>query len=78
MIREKGDIKVVFEYMDETLLELYQSSKCGINENQIKCILFQTAFALDYLHGQKFIHRDIKPENLLINRKLGTRLVMQL
>lgn len=64
--------------MDETLLELYQSCRYGINENQIKCILYQSAFALDYLHKHRFIHRDIKPENILINRKLGTFLFMKL
>ena len=54
-------------------MELYQSSKHGINENQIKCILYQTAFALEYLHFEKkIIHRDIKPENILIDRKRAT------
>jgi hypothetical protein len=27
----QGDIKVVFEYVEENLLELYESSKTGIN-----------------------------------------------
>lgn len=39
----------------------------------MRCILYQCALALEYLHRGKIIHRDIKPENILINRKLGKR-----
>ena len=78
VVSYEGDVKVVFEYVEENLLELYESSKVGVNENQIKCILYQTAFALEYLHSEKkVIHRDIKPENILIDRKKGRTLSTQ-
>jgi serine/threonine protein kinase len=57
--------------MEENLLELYTSAKLGINEHQLRCILYQSALGLEYLHRNRIIHRDIKPENILINRKTG-------
>lgn len=67
-------IRVIFEYMEENLLDLYTTSKKGINENQLRCILFQSALGLEYLHRKRIIHRDIKPENIMINRSTGTYL----
>ena len=69
IIKGHRDIRVVFEYMEENLLELYTSSRRGINEHQLRCILYQSALGLEYLHSRRIIHRDIKPENILINRK---------
>lgn len=71
IIKGHRDIRVVFEYMEENLLELYTSSRRGINEHQLRCILYQSALGLEYLHSRRIIHRDIKPENILINRKTG-------
>jgi serine/threonine protein kinase len=34
----------------------------------VKCILFQCALGLTYIHDRGIIHRDIKPENILINK----------
>lgn len=62
-------IRVVSDYLEENLLELYTTSKLGINENQLRCVLYQCALALEYLHRKRIIHRDIKPENIMINRK---------
>lgn len=50
-------------------MELYEAEEKGLKEIQIKCILFQTAFGLAYLHERGIIHRDLKPENLLINKQ---------
>lgn len=78
IIKNGNDIKVVFEYISENLLELYQNAKKGVSENQIRCILYQVAFALDYLHSdQRIIHRDIKPENILIDKKQGIDIIIQ-
>ena len=34
----------------------------------MKCILFQAALALAYIHRRGIIHRDIKPENIMIDK----------
>ena len=34
----------------------------------MKCVLFQSALGLAYIHERGVIHRDIKPENILINK----------
>jgi len=69
VVRSPQRIRVVSDYMEENLLELYTTSKLGINENQLRCILYQCALGLEYLHRKRIIHRDIKPENIMINRK---------
>jgi serine/threonine protein kinase len=76
IIKNHRDIRVVFEYMEENLLELYTSAKLGINEHQLRCILYQSALGLEYLHRNRIIHRDIKPENILINRKTGKNILL--
>lgn len=35
----------------------------------MKCILFQAALGLAYVHERGIIHRDIKPENILIDKR---------
>jgi|JI6StandDraft_1071083.scaffolds.fasta_scaffold33516_2 serine/threonine protein kinase len=69
VVQSPQRIRVVSDYMEENLLELYTTSKQGINENQLRCILYQCALGLEYLHRKRIIHRDIKPENIMINRK---------
>lgn len=35
----------------------------------MKCVLFQCALGLSYIHSRGIVHRDIKPENILINKQ---------
>lgn len=57
------------EHVGINTLELYESHTYGLREEQVKCILFQAALGLAYIHSFGIIHRDIKPENLLIDKK---------
>jgi serine/threonine protein kinase len=51
----------VLEYLPENTLELYEGQQFGLREEQVKCVLFQAALGLTYVHERGIIHRDIKP-----------------
>ena len=51
----------MLEFTPENILELYETQKNGLKEEQVKCILFQCCMGLDHIHQKGVIHRDIKP-----------------
>lgn len=68
MILVKDNLNLVFENMEKNLIELIsdrQNKK--LNENQIRCILYQTLKGLSHMHKYGYFHRDLKPENLLVS-----------
>jgi serine/threonine protein kinase len=68
MILVKESLHLVFENMEKSLIDLItdrQNKK--LNENQIRCILYQTLNGLAYMHKYGYFHRDLKPENLLVS-----------
>ena len=72
--KRKGNLFLVFEFVEKNLLELIEEHPKGLEPNLIKSIIYQLCKAIKYLHEQKIIHRDIKPENLLITEKMETKL----
>lgn len=72
VIREKQNIYLIFELMDDNLHNLISARSAAFESATIKGILRQVASGLAYIHEKKFIHRDIKPENLLCKNGLST------
>ena len=72
--KRKGNLFLVFEFVEKNLLEVLEEHPKGLEPNLIKHIIYQICKAIKYLHEQKIIHRDIKPENLLITDKMETKL----
>ena len=72
--KKKGNLFLVFEYVEKNLLELLQESPSGLEPSLIKKLIYQLCKAIKYLHDQNVIHRDIKPENLLINNDMLLKL----
>ena len=70
----KGNLFLVFEYVEKNLLEVLEESPDGLPPKLIKSFVFQMCKALFYMHKNNMIHRDIKPENLLINENLDLKL----
>ena len=72
--KRKGNLFLVFEFVEKNLLEVLEEHPKGLDPNLIKHIIYQLCKAIKYLHEQKIIHRDIKPENLLITDNMETKL----
>ena len=70
----KGNLFLVFEYVEKNLLEVLEESPDGLPPKLIKSFVYQMCKALDYMHKNNMIHRDIKPENLLIDENLNLKL----
>ena len=51
------------------LVDIMYMEKEFFSECEIKCIIFQTLNAINYLHLNYILHRDLKISNLLINSK---------
>ena len=70
----KGNLFLVFEYVEKNLLEVLEEMPDGLPPKLIKSFIYQICKALDYMHKNNMIHRDIKPENLLIDENLNLKL----
>jgi cyclin-dependent kinase-like len=67
--RKKGIVYLVFEYVQNNLLEVLEKSPDGLDPEYIRLLLYQLLKGLAYIHSLSMLHRDIKPENLLISDK---------
>ena len=72
--KRKGNLYLVFEFVDKNLLELLQEHPQGLDSNLIRHLIYQLCKAIKYLHSQNIIHRDVKPENLLITDNMELKL----
>ncbi|KZO89963.1 kinase-like protein [Calocera viscosa TUFC12733] len=63
----KGDIYMVFPYMDHDLAGLLENKSVRLSPGQIKLYMQQLLEGTDYLHRNNILHRDMKAANLLIS-----------
>ncbi|CAN7023955.1 unnamed protein product, partial [Brassica rapa subsp. trilocularis] len=70
----KGEIYMVFEYMDHDLAGLAYRPGTRFTAPQIKCCMKQLLTGLHYCHMKHLLHRDIKGSNLLIDKKGNLKL----
>ncbi|XP_063689509.1 cyclin-dependent kinase-like 4 isoform X2 [Bolinopsis microptera] len=68
VFRRKKKIHLVFEYCHHTLLNELEECPNGLEELQIKKIMWQVLQAVNFCHGHNCIHRDVKPENILVTK----------
>ncbi|KAK1391971.1 Protein kinase domain-containing protein [Heracleum sosnowskyi] len=70
----KGNIYMVFEYMDHDLTGLADRPGLRFSIPQIKCYMKQLLTGLHYCHVNQVLHRDIKGSNLLIDNEGNLKL----
>ncbi|EDO49500.1 predicted protein [Nematostella vectensis] len=68
VFKRKRKLHLVFEYCDQTVLNVLDKHPNGVNEDTVKNIIYQTLKAVDFCHSHNCIHRDVKPENILITK----------
>lgn len=68
--RKKGIVYLVFEYVNNNLLEILEKQPSGLHAETIKQIVYQVLKGIAYLHSLSIVHRDIKPENVLVSDRM--------
>ncbi|KAI8614759.1 kinase-like domain-containing protein [Chytriomyces sp. MP71] len=67
--RERGEVHMVFPFMDHDLNGLLENPDIRFTPHQIKSYFHQLLCGTDYLHKNNIIHRDIKTANILIDNQ---------
>jgi len=70
VFRKNKRIYLVFEFIEQNLLQEIEKSGNGLGETRTREIMFQVVRGIDFMHTNNFIHRDLKPENVLVNSKI--------
>ena len=68
--KDKGELYVLYEFMDVGDLKDYVLSKGGLPEEEALRVLWNITNGLSFLHSRGYIHSDIKPENIFGKRVL--------
>jgi len=66
---KRGNVFLVFEYVEQDLYGLLHSKIIKLSIPQIKQIFYQILCGLLYLKQNNIIHRDLKTSNILLNNK---------
>ncbi|ORY38418.1 Pkinase-domain-containing protein [Rhizoclosmatium globosum] len=67
--RTRGEVHMVFPFMDHDLNGLLENPNIRFLPNQIKSYVQQLLKGTDYLHKNQIMHRDMKTANILIDNK---------
>ncbi len=68
--KDKGELYVLYEFMDVGDLKDYVLSKGGLSEEEALRVLWNITNGLAFLHSRGYIHSDVKPENIFGKRVL--------
>lgn len=71
VIRNKEELLLVYEYLDENLFKYYQTLRDkgkNLPESQIKQFMFQILSCVNYVHKMGYFHRDLTLENIYLDQ----------
>ncbi|XP_015518064.1 cyclin-dependent kinase 2 [Neodiprion pinetum] len=60
---------LVFEFLQQDLKKLLDSTKAGLSHSIVKSYLHQLLKGIAFCHVHRVLHRDLKPQNLLIDKE---------
>ena len=72
VIRNKDELYLVYEYLEENLFKYYQNLRDKgntITESQIKNYMNQLISCVNYIHKVGYFHRDLTLENIYIDNQ---------
>eukprot|EP00397_Hematodinium_sp_SG-2012_P014720 GEMP01014976.1.p1 GENE.GEMP01014976.1~~GEMP01014976.1.p1 ORF type:complete len:515 (+),score=126.80 GEMP01014976.1:238-1782(+) len=72
--RRKGQLYLVFEFVEKNLLEVLEVCPNGLDVESVRFLVWQLCKAICFCHQHEVCHRDIKPENLLVNSDMTLKL----
>ncbi|KAI8848094.1 kinase-like domain-containing protein [Chytridium lagenaria] len=67
--RQRGEIFMVFPYMDHDLTGLLENPNVRFNPSQIKSYTKQLLEGTRHLHANNILHRDMKTANILVDNR---------
>ena len=67
--RKKGTPYLVFEYVQNNLLEVIERAPDGLPAETVRLFAYQLLKGLAHMHALGLLHRDVKPENLLVSEQ---------
>lgn len=59
--RKNGTPYLVFEYLENNLLEIIEQSPKGLPADSVRLLAYQLLKGVAHLHALGLLHRDIKP-----------------
>ncbi|CCW68411.1 unnamed protein product [Phytomonas sp. Hart1] len=68
VFRRNDKLYLVFELVENTILQLLERTRTGMDRQDVRRYAYQILRGIDYCHTHNVIHRDVKPENILVSR----------
>ena len=66
---------IALEYIKGTGLERHVSKHNLLAQSKVLEIIYNTCYALDYIHRKGYVHLDIKPSNIMLTRRDEVKLM---
>ncbi len=72
---EKDLFFIALEYIDGVGLQVHARKWNLLPQSQVLEIIYNTCYALDYIHDKGYIHLDIKPSNIMMTNRGEVKLM---